>query len=118
MPYHHTSLETPPPLPAPHLRRAHDRLRSVADVGGRGRGEANLTAGEELGSIGSADYHGWLYAASEARDMLPLGLASGARITRNVSRGQAIPRSGVELARDSFVVGLRRLQETSLDRDP
>jgi len=25
--------------------------------------------------------------ASEAREVLPLGLASGARITRNVSRG-------------------------------
>ena len=55
----------------------------------------DLTAGDELGGIGSADYYGWLHAASEARDMLPLGLASGARITRNVARGQAIPRSGV-----------------------
>ena len=73
----------------------------------------DLTVGDELGSIGSADYYGWLYVASEAREMLPLGLASGARVTRNVSRGQAIPRSGVELAKDSFVASLRRLQEAS-----
>ena len=48
--------------------------------------------------------------------MLPLGLASGARIAQNVARGQAIPRSAVELAQDSFVANLRRLQETSRDR--
>lgn len=77
----------------------------------------DLKAGEELGSIGSADYYGWLHAASEARELLPLGLTAGARTTQTVARGQAIPRSAVELARDSFVASLRRLQETSQDGD-
>lgn len=49
----------------------------------------NLKAGEKLGSIGSADYHGWLYAASDARDMLPLGLASG-----GPNNAERLPRSG------------------------
>jgi predicted homoserine dehydrogenase-like protein len=118
-PYHLTSLETPISVARaaiygePTIACSPSPTSEVVAVAKR-----NLKAGEKLGSIGSADYHGWLYAASDARDMLPLGLASGARITRNVSRGQAIPRSGVELARDSFVASLRRLQETSLDRDP
>jgi predicted homoserine dehydrogenase-like protein len=118
-PYHLTSLETPISVARaaihgePTIACSPSPTSEVVAVAKR-----NLKAGEKLGSIGSADYHGWLYAASDARDMLPLGLASGARITRNVSRGQAIPRSGVELARDSFVASLRRLQETSLDRGP
>lgn len=118
-PYHLTSLETPISVARaaiygePTIACSPSPTSEVVAVAKR-----NLMAGEKLGSIGSADYHGWLYAASDARDMLPLGLASGARITRNVSHGQAIPRSGVELARDSFVASLRRLQETSLDMDP
>jgi predicted homoserine dehydrogenase-like protein len=58
-----------------------------------------------------------LMAASEAADMLPLGLAAGARVTRPVSRGQEIPRSAVRLPEDSFAAILRRLQETSRDPD-
>ena len=73
----------------------------------------NLSAGDKLGGIGSADYYGWLRVASEAADMLPLGLASRARVTQPVSRGQDIPRSAVRLPEDSFVASLRKLQETS-----
>ena len=69
-----------------------------------------LKAGDRLGSIGSADYYGWLYEASEAKGMLPLGIAAGARITQAVARGQAVPRSGVESAENSFAASLRRLQ--------
>ena len=116
-PYHLTSLETPISVARaaiygePTIACGPSPTSEVVAVAKR-----DLTVGDVLGSIGSADYYGWLYEASEARDMLPLGLASGARITRNVARGRAIPRSGVELARDSFVASLRRLQETSRDR--
>jgi predicted homoserine dehydrogenase-like protein len=113
-PYHLTSLETPISVARaaiygePTIVCGPSPTSEVVAVAKR-----DLTVGDELGSIGSADYYGWLYVASEAREMLPLGLASEARITRDVSRGQAIPRSGVELAKDSFVASLRRLQETS-----
>jgi predicted homoserine dehydrogenase-like protein len=117
-PYHLTSLETPISVARaaiygePTIACGRSPTSEVVAVAKR-----DLTAGDVLGSIGSADYYGWLYEASEARDMLPLGLASGARITRNVTRGQAVPRSGVELAQDSFVASLRRLQETSRGGD-
>jgi predicted homoserine dehydrogenase-like protein len=75
----------------------------------------DLSAGDKLGGIGSADYYGWLRVASEAAYMLPLGLAAGASVTQQVSRGQDIPRSAVRLPEDSFAVGLRRLQETSMN---
>jgi predicted homoserine dehydrogenase-like protein len=73
-----------------------------------------IAAGEKLGGIGSADYYGGLYPYSAATEMLPLGLAAGARTTRPVERGSVIPRAGVELAEGSFVVNLRRLQEAAL----
>jgi predicted homoserine dehydrogenase-like protein len=113
-PYHLTSLETPisvaraavygeptiVPLPAP--------TAEVVAVAKR-----DLKAGEKLAGIGSADYYGRVYRVEEATGMLPLGLASGARSTRPVARGEVIARSGVELAEESLVVALRRLQDTA-----
>lgn len=113
-PYHLTSLETPisvvraavygeptiVPLPAP--------TAEVVAVAKR-----DLKAGEKLAGIGSADYYGRVYRVEEATGMLPLGLASGARTTRPVARGEVIARSGVELAEESLVVALRRLQDTA-----
>jgi predicted homoserine dehydrogenase-like protein len=116
-PYHLTSLETPISVARaaiygePTIACGQSPTSEVVAVAKR-----DLAVGDRLGSIGSADYYGWLYAVSEARDMLPLGLASGARIAQNVARGQTIPRSAVELAQDSFVANLRRLQETSRNR--
>jgi predicted homoserine dehydrogenase-like protein len=116
-PYHLTSLETPISVARaviygePTIACCQLPTSEVVAVAKR-----DLAVGDRLGSIGSADYYGWLYAVSEARDMLPLGLASGARIAQNVARGQTIPRSAVELAQDSFVANLRRLQETSRNR--
>jgi predicted homoserine dehydrogenase-like protein len=113
-PYHLTSLETPisvaraavygeptiVPLPAP--------AAEVVAVAKR-----DLKAGEKLAGIGSADYYGHVYRVEEATGMLPLGLASGARTTRPVARGEVIARSGVELAEGSLVVALRRLQDAA-----
>jgi predicted homoserine dehydrogenase-like protein len=113
-PYHLTSLETPisvaraavygeptiVPLSAP--------TAEVVAVAKR-----NLKAGEKLAGIGSADYYGRVYRVEEASGMLPLGLASGARTTRPVARGEVITRSGVELVEESLVVALRGLQDTA-----
>jgi predicted homoserine dehydrogenase-like protein len=115
-PYHLTSLETPISVARaaiygePTIVCGSSPTSEVVAVAKR-----NLMVGDELEGIGSADYYGWLYEASEAAGMLPLGLAAGARITQTVARGQPIPRSGAELAEDSFVASLRRLQETSQD---
>ena len=115
-PYHLTSLETPisaaravlygeptiASLPAPTTEVVAVAKRDIA-------------AGEKLGGIGSADYYGYLYPVSEAAGMLPLGLTAGARTTRAVVRGEPVTRAGVELAQDSFVASLRKLQEATLD---
>ena len=84
-PYHLTSLETPisvaravlygEPTIAPRERLSTE----VVAIAKR-----DLEAGEKLGGIGSADYYGWVYRASEAGGMLPIGLAERARTTRPV----------------------------------
>ena len=53
---------------------------------------------------------------SESREMLPLGLAAGARTTRPVPKGSVISRAGVELPESLFVVHLRRLQDAALEK--
>lgn len=113
-PYHLTSLETPVSVARAVLYgeptiAPRDKLSAeVVAVAKR-----DLEPGEKLGGIGSADYYGCIYQVSEARGMLPIGLAEKARTTRAVKRGEVISRSGVELPEDSFVENLRRLQETA-----
>ena len=113
-PYHLTSLETPISVARaalygePTIAPREELSAEVVAVAKR-----DLEAGEKLGGIGSADYYSYVYKASEAGGMLPMGLAGGARTTRPVNKGEVISRSGVELAEGSFVVGLRQLQETA-----
>jgi predicted homoserine dehydrogenase-like protein len=111
-PYHLTSLETPISVARAAIYGEPTIVswdRPVAEVVAVAK--RDLAAGEKLGGIGSADYYGGLYVYSAATELLPLGLAAGARTTRSVAKGEVIPRSGVELAEDSFVVALRQLQE-------
>jgi predicted homoserine dehydrogenase-like protein len=114
-PYHLTSLETPISVARaaiygePTIVSRERPATEVVAVAKR-----DLGAGEKLGGIGSADYYGGVYPVSEAEEMLPLGLAAGARATRPVEKGSVIPRAGVELAESSFVVELRRLQDVAL----
>ena len=114
-PYHLTSLETPLSVTRaviygePAIISGERPTAEVVAVAKR-----DLDAGEKLGGIGGADYYGTVYPVSEAREMLPIGLAAGARTTRPVPKGSAISRAGVELPEDSFVVNLRRLQDAAL----
>jgi predicted homoserine dehydrogenase-like protein len=116
-PYHLTSLETPISAARaaiygePTIVSRQTPTAEVAAVAKR-----DLRAEEKLRGIGCADYYGRLYPVADAAGLLPLGLAAGARTSRPVEKGEVISRSGVELAEDSFVVALRRLQEAASDR--
>ena len=117
-PYHLTSLETPISVARAALYGEPTiASRSVPTAEVVAVAKRDLAASEKLGAIGSVDYYGYLYPVSEATGMLPLGLAAGSRTTRPVARGEVITRSGVELAKDSFVVSLRRLQEATMEKD-
>jgi predicted homoserine dehydrogenase-like protein len=114
-PYHLTSLETPMSVARAAIQGEPTIVsEAVPTAEVVAVAKRDLEANEKLGGIGAADYYGCVYTAEEARGMLPIGLAAGARVTRPVKGGNAIPRSDAELAEKSFVVSLRRLQEAAL----
>ena len=113
-PYHLTSLETPISVARAAIYGEPTIVSpALPDGRGRGRGEAGPRGRRETRRHRLRRLLRLVVRASEAKGMLPLGIAAGARITQPVARGQAIPRSGVELAEDSFAASLRRLQETA-----
>jgi predicted homoserine dehydrogenase-like protein len=76
----------------------------------------DLKAGEQLDGSGGYTVCGLIEKAEIARaqKLLPLGLASGIRLTQPVQQGQAISYDMVELNEDSFVLKLRRLQDATV----
>ena len=76
----------------------------------------NLKAGEVLDGGGGYTVNGLIEKAEIARaeNLLPLGLAYGVKLTRDVSQGEAISYDMVELDEDSFVLKLRRLQDATV----
>ncbi len=116
-PYHLTSLETPISVARaaifgePTITALGDPVAEVVAVAKR-----DLDAGDILGGIGAADYYGWTRTVESAVGTLPVGLASGAKVVRPVAKGEEVPRSAVEISEGSFVAGLRRMQELTLER--
>jgi predicted homoserine dehydrogenase-like protein len=74
-----------------------------------------LTAGKTLDGIGGADCYGLIVRADEARDegLLPIGLASYARLTRAIPADHPIPLDAVTFEEENLVLELRRQQEIS-----
>ncbi|MDQ3302135.1 MAG: NAD(P)-dependent oxidoreductase [Actinomycetota bacterium] len=114
-PYHLTSLETPLSVARAAIHGepgivSGTPMAEVVTVAKR-----DLEVGEKLGGIGGADYYGTVYPVADTAEMLPLGLAAGTRTTRPVAKGSVVSRAGVELAENSFVANLRRLQDAALE---
>ena len=63
--------------------------------------------------------YGFIETAEAARagNMLPLGLAPGATLTRRVAEGEVITRDAVEVDESLAIVHLRRLQDMQLGWD-
>src|SRR5207248_10651064 len=73
----------------------------VAEVGTFAK--QDLKAGERLDGIGGFHCYGLITRADEAHvdGLLPIGLASYARLTREIAKDQAIRRDAVEFEEDS-----------------
>lgn len=76
----------------------------------------NLEEGEVLDGGGGYTVSGICERADIARGerLLPLGLASGAKLKQEVAQGQAISYDMVELPTDSFVYKLRQMQDATV----
>lgn len=75
-----------------------------------------LRAGERLDGIGGEHAYGLIVRADEARaeGLLPIGLASYARLTRDIAQDGPVPRDAVVFEEDNLVLDLHRQQEARL----
>jgi predicted homoserine dehydrogenase-like protein len=70
-----------------------------------------LKAGEMLDGIGGHMCYGEVDTVENARGLLPIGLADGVRLTRDLERGEPIPMDAVDLDDSSLLVRLWRRQQ-------
>jgi predicted homoserine dehydrogenase-like protein len=116
-PYHLTSLETPISIARAVLHGdttvATDRPPTAETVTFAKR---PLKAGETIDALGGFSAYGIIESAEEARkqNLLPLGLAPGAVLTRDVETGQPVTYADVEVDESLTIVHLRRLQDLEL----
>jgi predicted homoserine dehydrogenase-like protein len=113
-PYHLTSLEVPLSAAAAVVHRtSHMRplATPVAEVGARAK--RNLATGETLDAIGEYCYRGFALARSDAlaHNALPLGLAQGARVTRDIAAGDYLTYANCAPDERLQIVQVRRAQD-------
>lgn len=113
-PYHLTSIETPLSV----VRAAIEGEATIAPYHGMVAevitvAKRDLRAGEKIDGIGGYTVYGLTDSAEAARDerLLPLGLAQGAVLRRDVPLGQPLSYDDVILDETQTVVQLRRLQD-------
>lgn len=115
-PYHLANLEASLTVASAVL----DRVPDLAPVGWTAEvvatAKRDLHGGETIDGIGGHTVYGVIEDAGTAADqrLLPLGLAGGAALVRDVPQDQSLTYADVELDESSLIVQLRRLQDTML----
>ena len=113
-PYHLGNLEAPLSI----ARAVFDGEPSIAPLAAPvaetiAVAKRDLRAGEEIDGIGGFMVYGTIERAEivKAENLLPLGLAKGAKLLRAVEAGHCISYGQVRLDENSFMWVLRRLQD-------
>jgi predicted homoserine dehydrogenase-like protein len=113
-PYHLTSLETPISIARAVLKgettAATDHLPVAETIT---VAKKDLKAGETIDGLGGFCVYGLIERADTARkeELLPLGLAPGSQLIRDVLQGDPITYADVKLDESLTIVQLRRLQD-------
>lgn len=117
-PYHLTILEVPLSIARVALFRDHvvTPLPGPPRVDVVARAKRDLRAGEVLDGVGEFMTYGACERHQDvnARGMVPIGVAEGGRMLRDVQRDAPLTREDVELADERLVVRLRRLQDEAM----
>ncbi len=113
-PYHLCSIEVPLTCAMLVLRKKSNMSpldRLVSEVFAVAK--QDLWPGEVLDGIGGCTFYGLIdrYEVAREEQLLPIGLAKGARIIRAVHKDAPITLEDVELHEPSTVLSLRRLQD-------
>jgi len=112
-PFHLCSIEVPLTCAMLAIRRRSNMApldRLAAEVFAVAK--RDLVPGDTLDAIGGSAYYSLIdtYEVAHAEDLLPIGLAKGARVLRPVAMDAPIRAADVEIAATT-VLDLRRLQE-------
>ncbi len=117
-PYHLANIETP-------ISIAHAVLRGETTLATDippacetiAIAKRDLKAGEKVDSLGGFTVFGMIERADVAKKeaFLPLGVAPGSLITRDVRKGEPLTFRDVELNEQSTILQLRRLQQKMLN---
>lgn len=114
-PYHLTSLETPISIARAVLHGQTTIATDIVPVCETVTyAKKDLKAGETIDSLGGFTVYGMIEHADTAHNesLLPLGLAPGAVLKRDVAIDTPVTYADVELNPDSYIVQLRRMQDT------
>ena len=112
-PYHLTNLEVPHTVGWAVLHgKATVAPRGVPRTEVTTRAKKDLAGGMEIDGMGGFTVYGGMREYGEARSagLLPMGLAEGARVVREVAADQEITCRDVEL-RDTLLLQLRKIQD-------
>ena len=113
-PYHLWFLEAPLSFARAYLYRQRTLVpmnKPVAEV--MCTAKKDLNPGEKLDTFGGYTFYGIIDRAAEAQRLnaLPVGLAPGAKVKKQVLKGDIITWDVVELDETSTLVKLRRMQD-------
>ena len=113
-PYHLGNSESPLSI----AKAVFDGEPSIAPLGAPvaetiAVAKKDLKAGEEIDDIGGYKVYGTIERAEivKAENLLPIGLAKGAKLLSDVKKDQAISYDKVKLDESSFILMLRKLQD-------
>jgi predicted homoserine dehydrogenase-like protein len=116
-PYHLTSLEVPLSAAAAVLfGQSHMRPLPVPTAEVCAKAKRDLAPGETLDAIGEYCYRGFALSRvdAQARSALPLGLAQGAKVTRQIAKGDYLTYLNCAPDERQKIVEVRHAQDEML----
>ncbi|TLS47386.1 oxidoreductase [Streptomyces montanus] len=115
-PYHLASVEAPLTIAEAVLTRRPSLAPTTWTAEVVACAKRDLRAGELLDGIGGSTVYGVTdhAATAAAEGMVPLGLAAGARVLRDVPAGSPLTTRDVDIKQDTVIAALRRLQDLLL----
>ena len=118
-PYHLTSLETPVSIAKAVFKKETTIATDIPPVAETITvAKRDLKAGEIIDSLGGYTVYGMIERADIARreNLLPLGLAPGSKLLKDVPQSAPITYNDVQLDESLTIVHLRRLQDQLLQK--
>lgn len=117
-PYHLANLETPIAIARAFLYGEETLATHQPPVAETiAMAKKDLNVGDKVDALGGYTVYGCIEKASvaKAEDLLPLGLAVGAVLKRNVKQGEPLHYSDVDLDESQMIYHLRKLQDKMVE---